>query len=43
MKINIAKYFWDLNKKALKETEDILKNQAHPKFKARLVTFLLPL
>ena len=40
MKINIAKYFWDLNKKALKEAEDILKNQAHPKFKARLVTFL---
>ena len=40
MKINIAKYFWDLNKKALKEVKDILKNPAHPKFRARLITLL---
>ncbi len=40
MKITIAKYFWDLNKKALKEAKNILKNPAHPKFRARLITFL---
>lgn len=40
MKINIAKYFWDLNKKALKEAEDVFRNQAHPKFRVRLITLL---
>jgi len=38
--MKISKYFWDLNKQALKETERILKNPAHPKFPGRLVTFL---
>ena len=36
----IAKYFWDLNKKALGETERILRNASHPKFTSRMVTFL---
>ncbi|OGX17210.1 MAG: hypothetical protein A3K83_03775 [Omnitrophica WOR_2 bacterium RBG_13_44_8b] len=40
MKKDIAKYFWDLNKAALRETEKILTNPYHPKFFARLVTFL---
>jgi DNA-binding Xre family transcriptional regulator len=40
MNKNIAKYFWDLNRQALKETEVILENPHHPKFSARLVTFL---
>ena len=39
-KVNISKYFWSLNKKALKETEKILKDFQHPKFAARMVTFL---
>lgn len=40
MNKGIAKYFWDLNRGALKETGDILKNPYHPKFCARLVSFL---
>jgi len=36
----ISKYFWSLNKQALKETEEILKNPNHPKFASRLVTLL---
>ena len=40
MNKNVAKYFWDLNKGALKETEVILKNPHHPKFSVRLVSFL---
>ena len=40
MKPIIAKYFWNLNEKALKETGKILKNPKHPRFKERLVAFL---
>lgn len=40
MNKNIAKYFWDLNRKALMETKMILRNPHHQKFVARLVTFL---
>lgn len=36
----ITKYFWDLNEKALKDTERILRNTSHPKFILRMVTFL---
>lgn len=38
--MKISKYFWGLNSQALKETEKILKDFRHPKFAARLVTFL---
>lgn len=38
--MNIAKYYWDMNKKALKETKKILKNPNHPKFANRMVIFL---
>jgi DNA-binding Xre family transcriptional regulator len=38
--MKISKYFWDLNEKALRETNKILKNPRHPKFTARLITFL---
>lgn len=38
--MKLEKYFWDLNEKALKETEEILKNPKHPKFFARMVTIL---
>ena len=38
--VNISKYFWGLNEKALRETEVILKNPRHPKFTVRLVAFL---
>lgn len=40
MNKGIARYFWDLNRAALKETEAILKNPHHPKFAVRLITFL---
>jgi len=40
MNARIAKYYWDLNKNALKETNKILKNPEHPKFATRMVTFL---
>lgn len=40
MRSSISKYFWDLNKRALKETIDILRNPGHPKFVSRLVTLL---
>lgn len=40
MKLNLSKYFWDLNKKALKETKNILKDRRHPKFRGRWVAFL---
>ncbi len=39
-RVNISKYFWALNEQALKETEKILKDSQHPKFAARMVTFL---
>ena len=38
--MNVLKYFWDLNEKALKETEKIVKNPAHHKFTGRMVTLL---
>ncbi len=38
--MNIKKYFWSLNPKALKETIAILKNPQHPKFNERLFTLL---
>jgi len=40
VRMNISKYFWDLNRQALRETGKILKDSRHPKFAARLVTFL---
>lgn len=36
----IAKYFWDLNEKSLKEAEKILKSPKHPQFITKAVTFL---
>lgn len=36
----IQKYFWDLNKEALKETKRAIKDIKHPKFLMRIVTFL---
>ena len=38
--MNAAKYFWDLNERALKETQRALKNPKHPKFIMRMVTLL---
>lgn len=38
--MNISKYFWELNKQALEETEQILENPQHPKFASRLVNLL---
>ena len=40
MSKTISKYFWDLNEKALKETEKIIKNSQHPKFAMRMVVLL---
>ena len=38
--MNIAKYFWELNKEALRETKKIIKNPHHPRFIPRIITFL---
>jgi DNA-binding XRE family transcriptional regulator len=38
--MNIAKYYWDLNKNALKQTRKILRTPGHPKFVSRAVTLL---
>lgn len=38
--MNIAKYFWDLNKKALNETQGIIKNPKHPRYIPRMIVFL---
>lgn len=38
--MNIKKYFWGLNPKALKETERIIKNPEHPRFIERIFTIL---
>src|SRR3989339_439255 len=35
-----AKYFWDLNKKAINEAGKILNNPNHPQFMAKLITIL---
>jgi len=40
MKKKYAKYFWSLNKKALEEVEDVLKESNHPKFNTYMVTIL---
>lgn len=40
MNKKISKYFWDLNKIALAETEKILRNPKHPKFAQRLTALL---
>jgi DNA-binding XRE family transcriptional regulator len=38
--MKVSKYFWELNPKALKETEKILKDQKHSKFIERAYTLL---
>lgn len=38
--MNIAKYFWNLNDRALKETKHIFKNPQHPRFSERMATLL---
>lgn len=38
--MNVRKYFWDLNEKAVKETEKIFKNPFHPKYIQRAFTLL---
>lgn len=38
--MNIAKYFWELNAQALKQTEKIIRDPQHPRFIARITTFL---
>lgn len=38
--MNIKKYFWNLNLKAIRETEKIFKDPKHPKFIERMVTLL---
>ncbi len=38
--MNINKYFWGMNPKALKETEKIIKNPQHPRFRERIFTLL---
>lgn len=38
--MKIAKYFWDLNEKAIKELELIFKNPFHPKYVSRMFTLL---
>lgn len=38
--MKVAKYFWDLNENALKETLKILKNPKHILFAKRMVTLL---
>lgn len=40
MKKEYAKYFWDLNQKALENIEKIFKAPNHPKFNMYMVTFL---
>lgn len=38
--MKIAKYFWDLNEQALRQTGGILINPRHPKFNQRMVALL---
>lgn len=38
--MRVSKYFWDLNDKAAKEAEIVLRQPHHPKFIARLVSLL---
>jgi len=39
-KVDIKKYFWEYNSKAIKETEKILRNPEHPQFVTKVYTFL---
>jgi UDP-N-acetylglucosamine 1-carboxyvinyltransferase len=39
-KLDMAKYFWSLNRAALREVEFTIKNPAHRRFPERMVTFL---
>jgi DNA-binding XRE family transcriptional regulator len=38
--MNADKYFWDLNKTALRETRQALQDPSHPRFMERMVTLL---
>lgn len=38
--MNIKKYFWSLNSKAIIETKKILKNPDHPEFSKKMVAIL---
>ena len=38
--MNLEKYYWGLNEKAVKETEKIIRNPHHPKFISRIFTLL---
>jgi DNA-binding Xre family transcriptional regulator len=38
--MSIAKYFWDLNEHALRETKRALEDPRHPQFAQRMVTLL---
>lgn len=38
--MNLSKYFWNLNPKALKETKNVLQNPLHPKYLQRVLTLL---
>ena len=38
--MNLKKYYWGLNEKAVEETEKIIKNPHHPKFISRIFTLL---
>jgi len=40
MNKNISKYFWDLNERALLDTEKILRDPGHSKFAKRLTALL---
>jgi len=38
--MRMAKYYWDLNDKALKETRRVLRDPKHPHYFKRMVTLL---
>jgi len=38
--MNLKKYYWGLNEKALKETGKILRDPSHPQFRQRMFTLL---
>lgn len=38
--MNIRKYFWELNRKALLDTGRVLRNPKHPRFMERIFTLL---
>ncbi len=39
--MNIAKYFWDLNKAALRDTRRALQDPDHPRFQERMIALLM--